>query len=387
VNDNPSSRLCDELRREILSGRLAAGMRLETERELSVRYGISSTTINKIMTLLELEGLLERRRGLGTYVRADLACRAVAVVLGPMRAPPGAVFWADLSHLAVEVASKRDGGARCYFAAGTAFMAETPLAADARAGRVSGALLLAAGDAVAAVLESAGLPLVSLAANGPGPAVRIAWREASRDLAADMLRRGAWPLAVQLPPGSPGDEIAAGCREATVAAGLAVDEELFGRPGEADGPEGWAWAAKMTSRGVRGLFLAGERPESALMALAAAGVRGVALAVRTVAGRAPAFGRSLARLELDPAEIVQAGFEMLATLERAARGAVPFSRLCEKGTVPLAESPEGKKGTAPFSEQPEKGTAPFLPAPLTVATVRTLRPRFIEGETLPRRLG
>jgi hypothetical protein len=372
VNDNPSSRLCDELRREILSGRLAAGMRLETERELSVRYGISSTTINKIMTLLELEGLLERRRGLGTYVRADLACRAVAVVLGPMHAPPGAVFWADLSHLAVEVASKRDGGARCYFAAGTAFMAETPLAADARAGRVSGALLLAAGESVAAVLESAGLPLVSLAANGPGPAVRIAWREASRDLAADMLRRGAWPLAVQLPPGSPGDEIAAGCREATVAAGLAVDEELFGRPGEADGPEGWAWAAKMTSRGVRGLFLAGERPESALMALAAAGMKGgPAVAVRTIAGRTPAFGRSLARLELDPAEIVQAGFEMLGALERAARGAVPFSRLCEKGTVPLAESPEGKKGTAPF-----------LPA-----TVRTLRPRFIEGETLPRRPG
>jgi hypothetical protein len=194
VNDNPSSRLCDELRREILSGRLAAGMRLETERELSVRYGISSTTINKIMTLLELEGLLERRRGLGTYVRADLACRAVAVVLGPMHAPPGAVFWADLSHLAVEVASKRDGGARCYFAAGTAFMAETPLAADARAGRVSGALLLAAGDAVAAVLESAGLPFVSLA------------RRAGA-LARPCASRGARPRATLRPicsAGAPG---------------------------------------------------------------------------------------------------------------------------------------------------------------------------------------
>jgi hypothetical protein len=107
----------------------------------------------------------------------------------------------------------------------------------------------------------------------------------------------------------------------------------------------------MTSLGVRGLFLAGEWPESALMALAAAGVRGgLAVAVRTVAGRAPAFGRSLARLELDPAEIVQAGFEMLGALERAA-----------KDPAAQAASP--------------------------VVTVRILRPRFIEGETLPRRPG
>jgi len=375
VNDNPSSRICDGLRREILSGRIAAGARLPTERQLSVQYGISSTTVNKIMTLLELEGLLQRRRGSGTYVRPDLACRAMAVVLGPLLAPPGAVFWADVAHLAVESASKRAGGVRCYLAAGTAFMAETPLAADARSGRLSGALLLAAGDAAAAVLEGAGLPLVSLAAAGPGPAVRIAWREAARDLVAEMIRRGAWPLAVQLPPGLPGDEIAAGCREAVMAAGLAMGDELLGRSGEADGTQGWAWARKMAARGMRGLFLAGERPESAL---AAAGAE-TAVAAMTVAGRTPAFGRSLARLELDPAEIVQAGFEMLGALERAAREAVPFSRFCEKGTVPLAESPEGKKGTAPFSEKPEKGTVPFLP----VATVRTIRPRFIEGETLP----
>jgi len=371
VNDNPSQRICGELRREILSGRLAAGARLPTERQLSVQYGISSTTVNKIMTLLELEGLLERRRGSGTYVRPDLARRAMALVLGPMLAPPGAVFWTDLAHLAVESASKRAGGVRCYFAAGTAFMAETPLAADARAGRITGALLLAAGDAAAAVLEDAGLPFVSLAAHGPGPAVRIAWREASRDLVAEMLRRGTWPLAVQVPPGSPGDEIAAGWREAVAAAGLAVDEELLGRPGEADGPEGWPWVRKMIRRRMGGLFLAGERPESALAALVAGSDApgSLAVAVRTLARRAPAFGRSLARLELDPAEVVQAGFEMLSALERAARE-----------TVPLAESPEGKKGTAPFSEQPEKGTAPFLPV-----TVRTVRPRFIEGETLPGR--
>ena len=39
-----------------------------------------------------------------------------------------------------------------------------------------------------------------------------------------------------------------------------------------------------------------------------------------------------------------------------AKGAVPFSRFCEKGTVPFA-TPE--KGTAPVSIQPETGAAPF----------------------------
>ena len=45
-----------------------------------------------------------------------------------------------------------------------------------------------------------------------------------------------------------------------------------------------------------------------------------------------------------------------ATYKEAAKGAVPFSRFCEKGTVPFA-LPE--KGTAPVSIQPETGAAPF----------------------------
>jgi hypothetical protein len=43
----------------------------------------------------------------------------------------------------------------------------------------------------------------------------------------------------------------------------------------------------------------------------------------------------------------------------AERGAVPFSPVGEKGTVPLSAREEPKKGTAPFSENPEKGTVPF----------------------------
>ena len=45
-------------------------------------------------------------------------------------------------------------------------------------------------------------------------------------------------------------------------------------------------------------------------------------------------------------------------LRGGSKGAVPFSSLCEKGTVPFA-LPE--KGTAPVSIQPETGAAPFSP--------------------------
>lgn len=349
MNDTPSARIGDELRRDILSGRLAPGARLPTERQLAVRFGISSTTVNKIMTLLELEGLLERRRGLGTYVRPDLARRALAVIAGPPHAPPGAAFWADLLRLVLESSAKREGGVRGYLAAGTALLAETPLAADARAGRLSGALVLGAGEAAAAVLEDAGLPFVDLGAFGPGPAVRIAWREAASDLVAEMLRRGAWPLAVQLPPAQAGDEVAAGWREAVAAAGQTADENLLGRAIDADGMPGWAWARQAAARGANGFFLAGERPEAALAALApepGSPGQGPAIAIGCLAGRTPAFGRSLARLELDPAQVAQAGFELLALLERAAREGRP---------VPVADA------------------------------ARIVRPRFIEGETLPRR--
>ena len=102
------------------------------------------------------------------------------------------------------------------------------------------------------------------------------------------------------------------------------------------------------------------------------------LVLLAVDGSAPQPDRFDELISLIAAPVVVAitKCDLAAAARAEEKGAVPFSRLCEKGTVPLAESPEGKKGTAPF-----------LPAPLTVATVRTLRPRFIEGETLPRRLG
>ncbi|MBB5828454.1 GntR family transcriptional regulator [Micromonospora carbonacea] len=62
-------RVVDDLRRRILSGELAPGDKLPTEKELQQRWGFSTTIVKHALTLLRSEGLIEGRRGSGNYVR------------------------------------------------------------------------------------------------------------------------------------------------------------------------------------------------------------------------------------------------------------------------------------------------------------------------------
>jgi len=342
LGQNRSDSLRHEIRHEILSGRLAPGERLPTERALAARHSVSLTTINKVMAGLELEGLLERGRGRGTFVRPDLANRAVAVVFGPPHAPPGPRFWAEVGRLALESAARMPGGVRAYLAAGTAPSGETALARDARGGRLAGALLLGAGVGTAAALEEAGLPMVDLAGDGEEAAVRIAWGEAVGDLVAEMIRRRAAPIAIQLPPGAPGGAMEEAYRRAVAAGGASADGRLIGSAGVADGPAGWRWVETMLADcGARGLVLAGAEPEGALAALAQvrdAVPTGVGVAVVALAGHVPAFVRDLARLEVDAGAVVQAGLEILAALLRgeSGDGATVRLRFVPGATLPPA---------------------------------------------------
>ncbi|MGB0957733.1 MAG: GntR family transcriptional regulator, partial [Litorivicinus sp.] len=63
-------KIADYLRRELAGGRYRVGQKLPTEaafgRELCVAVG----TLRKSLLALENEGLLERRQGSGTYVKA-----------------------------------------------------------------------------------------------------------------------------------------------------------------------------------------------------------------------------------------------------------------------------------------------------------------------------
>ena len=58
------------LRASIAAGRIKAGDQLPTVRELAVELGVNANTIARVYSELERAGVLETRRGVGTFVRA-----------------------------------------------------------------------------------------------------------------------------------------------------------------------------------------------------------------------------------------------------------------------------------------------------------------------------
>jgi GntR family transcriptional regulator/MocR family aminotransferase len=57
-----------QLRAAILDGRLVAGARLPAERQSAVLFGVSRNTVARVYARLAMEGLVQARRGSGTYV-------------------------------------------------------------------------------------------------------------------------------------------------------------------------------------------------------------------------------------------------------------------------------------------------------------------------------
>ena len=57
-----------QVQQRILTGQLADGEQLPSVRDLSAQLGLNPLTVSKVYQLLEREGFVETRRGLGTYV-------------------------------------------------------------------------------------------------------------------------------------------------------------------------------------------------------------------------------------------------------------------------------------------------------------------------------
>jgi GntR family transcriptional regulator, arabinose operon transcriptional repressor len=62
----------EDLRDGITLGRYEAGEKLPSESELVKRFGTSRITVNRALRELQLAGLIDRRAGSGSYVRADV---------------------------------------------------------------------------------------------------------------------------------------------------------------------------------------------------------------------------------------------------------------------------------------------------------------------------
>lgn len=71
VKDPVYLQLTQELRDLIRREQLAPGGRFLTEREISCRFAVSRATANKALSSLVAEGMLEFRKGVGTFVRGD----------------------------------------------------------------------------------------------------------------------------------------------------------------------------------------------------------------------------------------------------------------------------------------------------------------------------
>jgi GntR family transcriptional regulator len=61
------------LRAAIATGRLAAGAQLPTVRQLAVELRINANTVARVYTELERAGVIETRRGVGSFVSATPA--------------------------------------------------------------------------------------------------------------------------------------------------------------------------------------------------------------------------------------------------------------------------------------------------------------------------
>jgi GntR family transcriptional regulator len=60
--------IINQIRQQVMAGQLPEGWRLMSVRELANRLRVNPMTISKAYALLEVEGLLERRRGIGLFV-------------------------------------------------------------------------------------------------------------------------------------------------------------------------------------------------------------------------------------------------------------------------------------------------------------------------------
>lgn len=68
-------RIRQALAEAIASGEYQPGQRLPSETELVKTFGVSRPTVNRALRELQLTGLIERRAGSGSYVRADTCVR------------------------------------------------------------------------------------------------------------------------------------------------------------------------------------------------------------------------------------------------------------------------------------------------------------------------
>lgn len=91
-----------ELRQAILGGTFRPGSQLPTEAELCAMLGVSRTVVREALRVLEDEGLVTRRHGVGTFVRNHPILKNLNFNFGITEMIESAGLKAGTSHLALQ---------------------------------------------------------------------------------------------------------------------------------------------------------------------------------------------------------------------------------------------------------------------------------------------
>ena len=78
--------IAQSLRERMVSGQLAPGARLDNQRRLAQDFGVTLMTLRHALEVLERDGLIARRHGLGTFVLDPLGRATTSCSSGPSRA-------------------------------------------------------------------------------------------------------------------------------------------------------------------------------------------------------------------------------------------------------------------------------------------------------------
>ncbi len=233
-------RLGQELRERIHSGALKPGEKLPTVAALRAQFSVSVTTLDKVLTALEQEGLVTRSQGSGIYVAQPQLHKATGIigVVGPAFVDsPDVPYWANLLS---GLRASAQGQGR-----------EILLLGDSAPGlgwvKIDGVLLCGADEGSSHRLPP-GMPAVSLMyPSRRWPAVVASDRAAAKALAEHLLQLGhrriaclSMGLTMGLAP-QPGLVPAASTWEAPRGSGYAVEDGLSRLRGE--GYEAALWQA------------------------------------------------------------------------------------------------------------------------------------------------
>src|ERR671923_619942 len=90
-----------ELRQAILGGTFRPGSQLPTEAELCEMLGVSRTVVREALRVLEEDGLVARRHGVGTFVRDHPILKNLNFNFGITEMIESAGLTSGTSHLAI----------------------------------------------------------------------------------------------------------------------------------------------------------------------------------------------------------------------------------------------------------------------------------------------